>query len=419
MRLHAAFAAVLPVAVSLLTASAAEVMHDSAETCAMCHSRVRGAAYPFWRTSMKSYAAVDPFWREQVAREVEARPADRRAIEAKCSSCHSAAKIEAEGVTCTVCHQITADAKPGELKLNTEQEIYGPHEDPFEMPMRHHTDFVPVVGKHMLEASLCGTCHTLVTGAGFVEQSPYPEWLASEYGRANRTCQSCHMPLLGGSEYIAHRPRGGPFPPTDPRAPVRRHVFVGPNYDVAAKLGLKETEARAREFVKSAASLRAESVHSNGRMRVVVTVTNLVGHKLPTGYPSRVVWLHLTARDPAGRVVFESGAAVPAVAEPHRDVIREAREVMVWSADYGGGTLLGAERYVKDNRILPAGFRQTRGAWHIAPVGTESDHNFAPGSDRVTYEFAAPRGSTAELELLYATGFSDTARPSVIARTTP
>ena len=39
-----------------------------------------------------------------------------------------------------------------------------------------------------------------------------------------------------------------------------------------------------------------------------IAIRNLAGHKLPTAYPSRRVWLHVSVRDPSGGRVFESGA---------------------------------------------------------------------------------------------------------------
>ena len=42
-----------------------------------------------------------------------------------------------------------------------------------------------------------------------------------------------------------------------------------------------------------------------------ISIENLGGHKLPTAYPSRRVWLHLTVRDSRGNALFESGALHP------------------------------------------------------------------------------------------------------------
>ncbi len=49
----------------------------------------------------------------------------------------------------------------------------------------------------------------------------------------------------------------------------------------------------------------------NGRLDAAISVENLGGHKLPTAYPSRRVWLHVTVRDRNGKAVFESGALNP------------------------------------------------------------------------------------------------------------
>ncbi len=76
-----------------------------------------------------------------------------------------------------------------------------------------------------------------------------------------------------------------------------------------------------------------------------VHVRNLTGHKLPTGYPSRRAWLHVTVRDRGGRIVFESGAVAQngAIAgndndadalafEPHHSEIRTADQVQIYES---------------------------------------------------------------------------------------
>ena len=52
----------------------------------------------------------------------------------------------------------------------------------------------------------------------------------------------------------------------------------------------------------------AAATASAAALEVVVAIQNLSGHKLPTAYPARRAWLHLTVRDARGETVFESAA---------------------------------------------------------------------------------------------------------------
>src|SRR5690606_7623343 len=150
-----------------------------------------------------------------------------------------------------------------------------------------------------------------------------------------------------------------------------------------------------------------EARREGGELVVVVRVENLTGHKLPTGYPSRRIWLHLTA-SVAGAVVFESGApaSLPR-AQPHHDTITSADEAQIWEAtlvDISGAPThraLDARRYSKDNRILPQGFAPSGSdRTRTEVVGVIADASFVPGSDDVTYRFAAPANATIDVELL-------------------
>jgi hypothetical protein len=136
-----------------------------------------------------------------------------------------------------------------------------------------------------------------------------------------------------------------------------------------------------------------------------VSIRNLTGHKMPTGYPSRRAWLHLTVRDRQGRVAFESGAieasglirgndndADPARYEPHYDEIRTADQVQIYESvmtDPAGNVttgLLQATGYVKDNRLLPRGFDKTTALPEIGVFGAAlTDSSFVGEGDRVRY----------------------------------
>src|SRR5690606_29004110 len=111
------------------------------------------------------------------------------------------------------------------------------------------------------------------------------------------------------------------------REGVARHSFRGGNFFMLGmlnryrnELGVQATslemDAAVRETLQSLQSDAARVIIdradvSNGRLDIDVSVANLTGHKLPTAYPSRRAWLHVTVRDAAKNVVFESGAITP------------------------------------------------------------------------------------------------------------
>ena len=436
---------------------------EVARECALCHSRLTSpddakvniGQFTLWSGTMMANSARDPFWRAKVEEEVRGTPAAGALIEDKCLRCHAPAQQYGmresgrlmkvtdlddsgrDGATCSVCHQISAEglgerrSYTGGFVINSEQRIYGPHAKPFLMPMIHHVGYTAYESRHILESSLCGTCHTVITPTldsdgravgEFVEQAPYLEWIASGYPAQGRTCQSCHMPQLrnrsGGvaESYIAHRPPGGPFPPTSPRSPFGLHYLVGGNVygpqvlasafqDQAAELA--RVSARARENLESAVALQASAERRSKMVELAVTVQNLTGHKLPSGFPSRRIWLHVTAVDGRGRVVFESGGGeLNGDNEPHHLRIRKPEEVMIYETNMADiqrrptTSLIRAACYSKDNRILPAGFDEGRALREVKPVGTDGDGDFSAGSDRVVYELPGATVSV-RVEALY------------------
>jgi hypothetical protein len=150
---------------------------------------------------------------------------------------------------------------------------------------------------------------------------------------------------------------------------------------------------------------------------------------LPTAYPARRVWLHVTVRDTTGTVLFESGAPRAdgaivgndsdenaAAFEPHYSQIAAPNQVQIYESvmgDFAGrvttGLLFGTH-YLKDNRLLPRGFAKTGAPEDVAVRGdAAADGDFDNGGDRVV--FSVPRGNapgprTISAELLYqAIGF--------------
>jgi hypothetical protein len=456
--------------------------------CMACHNGVTlpgGEDVSFgtlWRPSIMAHSARDPYWQAGVRREVTDHPRAQAAIEHECSRCHMPmAHVQAvavsqqlsvfasvptaaadaavdplavEGVSCALCHQIRSDALgtrssfTGGFVIDTKapldaRQAFGPYEVDRGRTtiMRSATGLVPTASPHIRQSEVCATCHTLYTHAlnaageatsEFPEQMPYQEWLHSEF-RLTRSCQSCHMPAIGQ-----------PTPITSvlgqPREGVSRHDFRGANFlmlgvlnrfradlgVVALPAELDAAITRTKTFLQSSSATvsvdRAD--FAQGRLQADVLVRNLAGHKLPTGYPSRRAWLHVTVSDARGRLVFSSGAFEPTGAiagndndrdaarfEPHHTEIRSGDDVQVYEAIMGTDTravttgLLSAVSYLKDNRVLPRGFDKRTAPGDAAVHGEAlADEDFGAGEDRVRYSIdvgAVPGPLTIEVQLWY------------------
>ncbi len=358
---------------------------ESAE-CARCHSSSPNATamrdqnnqtvapVDLWKTSMMANSSRDPFWRAVVSAEIFATPSEQAHIEELCTRCHAPmaapatvsqkgesltylkrknnrAELGADGVSCTVCHQIDAknfgqaESFTGHFEINSERKIFGPHANPTTMPMQRFVNYTPTEGQHIMQSALCATCHTVITQSvdqhgkhsdGFFhEQTPYLEWRNSVFndeslpkGSEARSCQSCHIPqtdVAGNvlNTRLAHNPGGFDFPFLNPRQPFARHTLVGGNAfmtrilkDNASELGITagaESFDRSLSEIKSmlesqTAKVLIGAIHQVGHStKLPVKIENVCGHKFPTAYPSRRAWLHLTIIDDNGQVVFESG----------------------------------------------------------------------------------------------------------------
>jgi len=155
-----------------------------------------------------------------------------------------------------------------------------------------------------------------------------------------------------------------------------------------------------------------------------VTINTLTGHKFPSGFPSRRAWIEVKVTDSAGKVVFTSGEANPdgsingndndadpALFEPHYDQITSPDQVQIYEdimGDVEGNVttvLMAAASYLKDNRLLPAGFDKTAAPADITPsADAMADDDFLGGSDTVSYNLDLGGASgpfTVEVTLLY------------------
>jgi hypothetical protein len=444
-------------------------MFKTSDSCVACHNGLTTSAGEDisigsdWRSSMMANSSRDPYWQGSVRREIADHPLAGENIEDECSICHmpmarAVAKAEqrrskvfahlpigraadgesrlaADGVSCTMCHQIdqqglgSPESFTGGFVVATPQSTSPrPLFGPFQIDsgrttiMRSATRFQPAESAHVRQSELCATCHTLYTQAlgpqgqvigSLPEQMPYLEWRHSSYAN-DRSCQGCHMPVVEEETRIASVMG-------ELRPGFARHVFRGGNFFMLRMLNRYRDELgvdalsqelniaadRTIHFLQSeAATLGVERAGvSAGELNFEVSVRNLAGHKLPTGYPSRRVWLHVTVFDSGRRMIFESGGFTPngmiqgndsdsdpARFEPHYSEIRRPDEVQIYESvmgDAGGGPttgLLTAVGFLKDNRLLPKGFEKATAGPDIAVAGPAAqDDDFVGGSDRLRY----------------------------------
>lgn len=455
--------------------------------CLACHNGLlsdSGEDVSFgtnWRPSMMANAARDPYWHATIRSEILDHPGARAAIEEECSRCHMpmsstgeraaggrgtvlahvegktagrAAALAMDGVSCSACHRIgpqglgtpasfTGGYKVTSTLAGTTPVIHGPHDvkPGLARVMSSATGFSPRKATHLQRSELCATCHTLFTHAlgpgGKVlgklpEQVPFLEWKHSDYADS-QSCQDCHMPRLS-------KPTAISSVLGQPRADVSRHVFRGGNLLVPRMLNLlrgelgvqaspQELDATVRQTIDhlrtSAARVKLKALrHLGGALEAAVEVQNMAGHKLPTAYPSRRVWLHVSVSARSGAVVFESGKLAPSGAivgndndadprryEPHYDVIGSPDQVQIYEpilGDHQGKVttgLLRALRYLKDNRLPPDGFAKATASKHVAVSGrAAADASFTGGQDVVRYRIPVKAGQgpwEVSVELLY------------------
>lgn len=462
-------------------------LFQSATYCMACHNGLTTPSGEdvsigsTWRASMMAHSALDPYWQAGVRREVIDHPLAQKAIENECSRCHmpmahvqaqarhselsvfanvahsSGASVDplaAEGVSCALCHQIANEQLGQRTSFNGgfavdigtplgERHVFGPYEvDAGRISLMHSASgFRPAEAKHIQQSEVCATCHTLYTHpldstgrpvGEFPEQVPYQEWVQSTF-RQTHSCQSCHMPVIEQptpiSSVLPH-----------PRDGVSRHDFRGGNFFmlgllnrfrqqlgvVAKPAELNAAVTRTKAFLQSEAATlsvtRLERV--GGRLETDIVVRNLSGHKLPTAYPSRRVWLYVTVRNDRGQTVFSSGQpqTTGAIAgndndrdaslfEPHHREITSGDQVQIYEAIMATHArtvttgLLSAVGYLKDNRLTPKGFDKHTVPGDVAVHGDAlADPDFAGGHDVIRYsvDVSAMDGPfTVEAELWY------------------
>ncbi len=233
--------------------------------------------------------------------------------------------VEAEGVTCDVCHKVT-------------DVILGNNELPFPdrpgiqsfsllLPEPGQTHYIGPLAYHSAGASIrltcspvfseskfCAACHYGVFGDVVIYNS-YGEWLDSPYSekytRATdgqitgenknyRSCQDCHMPSSKPVDGTTVAERGACSPHNDSFRDFSHNM-------------MKRDNTSSPILVQQAASVTVDAIKENGNIRVNVKVVNTgAGHKLPTDSPLRHLILVIEAMDENDRLLTQvEGPTIP------------------------------------------------------------------------------------------------------------
>ena len=445
--------------------------------CADCHDGVVDtlgkdvSIVKAWSSSIMANSARSPFWRAKVREELTNNPNQAAFIQEKCTHCHvPMAFTESkedndsvhlfdngildphnpyfnqalDGISCTLCHQIKDSPKlgtwagfSGGYEIGTTRTIYGPFDNLTPDLMVSLTNYTPQYSLHVKESELCATCHNLkapfvdengkilsTPDTEFVEIATYTEWLQSAYPAQNTQCQTHHMGKTAAP--IARKPEGLAI-----RKGFSDHAIIGANklmldiYDNnRERLGIK-AESFADTIAKTEATLSGAATISTVGLPTLdsrglgfkLRITSHSGHKLPTSVFAKRVVLHVTVKDAAGNIRFESGhinkdGSVDGVdadldgtrVEPHHDVITDAGQVQVYEAvpqDYRGNvtfSLVRSKSFLKDNRILPLGFDKNKATRETQIAGeAKTDNNFTGGSDEIEFQLPKLTGNSYEI----------------------
>ncbi len=429
--------------------------------CMICHGDTEnGSADPYvsWQGGMMAQAARDGVFRAALAVANQ----DVKGVGEYCIRCHSprgwlegrsktadASALTSDdlhGVSCDFCHHLVDPLSDEAKKLaktlppgygngmfvaDPANVVRGPYGDG-KGAMPHQ------VAKSTLHATsqLCAPCHDVsnpLQAADVTKQPPYAygpiertysEWALSDFAKQGPkgTCQSCHYPPVAGGgkptrfsdvvrpHFVVHGPVGGSTWVQDATFDLWDGVGM-------AKPALEDAQARARKLLRTAAVLQADFPDARS---VRVRVTNLTGHKLPTGYPEgRRMWLNVAFLDAQGKPLREVGryaskpdtlagkpVEVPTLLDAPQTRVYECLPGLSDSQAAKFGKKPGESFHfvlndvmVKDNRIPPKGFANAAFASHgSAPVG--ADYKDGQNWDELT--LPTPEGTASvKVRLMY------------------
>lgn len=384
----------------------------------------------------------------------------------------------------------------GGFQVAAPDKMFGPYRDEEIAPyaMVDAIGITPTYSPYLQSSRLCGSCHTIdlpvldgKPGQRSLEQVTYLEWLNSQYqtefglpGPEAKTCQGCHMPGQYHSEKKGIRVdrliekmaiiQDQDYPEAEHPAPAselivrdrdtfKRHEFLGLNvfllemfkqfndilgvrkddYMSGSTTDLQDTiDNFAQQAQQRTATLHV-SARASGRRTISaeVAVTNLTGHRFPSGVGFRRAFIELLVFDTRrarprlvwasgrtntlGVIVDGNGEVLPSeffteYTDPqgraqqhfqrHYQVITSPHQVQIYEELIKNAegkfttSFIRRDQPAKDNRLLPIGWTEHGpdpslngrflAATHAEEVDDDPDYVNRQGTDRVIYRITLP-----------------------------
>ncbi len=299
--------------------------------------------------------------------------------------------VAREGITCDFCHKITgvklgADGLPSPHLPGVQSlEFLRPAAD--EQVFLGPFDDVPGDDTYSAlqnQSQFCAACHS-GTFWGVPIYNSFGEWLASPYSDAEsgKTCQDCHMPHVGVTQFVQLPPDVTNYVPTRDSQTIFSHQMPG---------------AADEALLQQTAELVVKTELDGDDLWVTVDVTNTgAGHAIPTDNPLRNLILLVDARDANGESLnLLDGSTIP-----------------VWGGvgDPAGGHYAGlpGRLYAKILADTYTGETPTYAYWRQTRL--VSDNRIAAlATDRSSYRFRLPANAsevTVDTQLLLRRAFID------------
>jgi hypothetical protein len=264
--------------------------------------------------------------------------------------------VEAEGVPCDFCHKLWSveldpqvglpyPNMPGVLSMSFRRPFEG-HQF-FAGPLDDVAPGEDTFSELQTESSFCAACHYGVFWDTVIYNS-FGEWLESPYSdpSTGRTCQDCHMPHTGASQFALTSAGGLQRDP----ASIFSHRMLG---------------SSDPEFLRQGLSFHADANREGENLSVQVElVSDNTGHKYPTDSPLRQLILVVDVRDAQGVALdLIDGPTIPAwagIGDPEQGfyagmpgsgfalILREK-----WTGISPSGAYWNPTEVVEDTRLEP------------------------------------------------------------------